>query len=91
MTLRESLAQTIINLTKAIDYWSEQTVRGKEGSDHYVRLVKIMEDLKSYIIEEERKSREELRLSSRSNGGLHETVYDWVEELQREQTNTTRD
>ena len=57
-TLRESLQPTITQLTKAIDYWSEQAIR-KESllpQDHvyYHKLVKVMEDLKLFIIEQER-------------------------------------
>ena len=84
MTLRESLSQTITQLTKAADYWSEQTVRGKAGGHHYIKIVKTIEDLKTYITESERNDREELRLSSGSDGGLYEGTYDWVEELHRE-------
>ena len=81
MTLRESLQPTISQLTKAIDYWSEQTVKGKSGGHHYIRLVRTMEELKLYIIESERNDREELRLSSRSDGGLFKEAHD---ELARE-------
>lgn len=70
---------------EAIDYYSEQHIRGVEGAkEYYIKLVKIVEDLKLYIIEEERKAREELCVSSRSDGGLYEGTYDWVEELHSE-------
>ena len=91
MTLRESLSQTIIQLTKAADYWSEQTARGKTGGHHYIKIVKTIEDLKTYITESERNDREELRLSSRSDGGLYEETYDWVEALHRDQAESDRD
>jgi hypothetical protein len=85
MTLRESLNQSIIQLTNAADYWSEQTLRGKAGGHHYIKIVKTIEELKTYIIESERNDREELRLSSRSDGGLYTETYDWVENALREQ------
>jgi len=71
-TLRQSLEETIKQLTKAIDYWSEMTTRGVPGGHHYIRLVRVMEDLKTYIISSERYEDEKLRLSSRTDGGLHE-------------------
>jgi len=85
MTLRESLSQTIIQLTNAADYWSEQTLRGRTGGHHYIKIVKTIEELKTYIIESERNDREELRLSSRSDGGLYTETHDWVEDALREQ------
>jgi len=78
------LQPTIIALTEAIDYYSEQNIRVGKGGKHYTKLVKVMEDIKLYILENERTSDEELRVSSRSNGRLHEGTYDWVEELHTE-------
>jgi len=85
ITLRQSLQPTITELIKAIDYWSAQTVVHQRGSEHYVKLVKTCENIKHYILEDERKDNvEKLRVSSGSDGGLHEGTYDWVEELHRE-------
>jgi len=84
MSLRTSLQPTITALTEAIDYYSEKNVIVGEGGEHYTKLVKIMEDIKLYILENERTSDEELRVSSRSDGGLREGTYDWVEELYSE-------
>ena len=85
MSLRERVQPTITHLMEAIDYYSEQHMRGKSGAEeYYVKLIKIVEDLKLFIIEEERKDREELRLLSGSDGGLYEGTYDWVEELHTE-------
>jgi hypothetical protein len=84
MSLRERLQPTIIHLTEAIDYYSEQNMRGKSGIEHYIRLVKIVEDIKLYIVEQERKDNEKLCVPSGSNGGLRDGTYDWVEELRSE-------
>ena len=85
MSLRERVQPTITHLMEAIDYYSEQHMQGAEGAkEYYIKLVKIVEDLKLFIIEEERKDREELRLLSGSDGGLYEGTYDWVEELRSE-------
>ena len=86
MSLRERLQPTIIHLTEAIDYYSEEHIRGNPNAkEYYVRLVKLVEDVKLFILENERKENEEVCLSSRSDGRLHEGTYDWVEELHREQ------
>jgi len=77
-TLRESLSPAIKELTNAADYWSEMTMRGKSGSQHYIKLVKQIQELKTYIIESERNDNEELRLPSRSNGGLYRGMDDGV-------------
>ena len=77
ITLRQSLQPTITELIKAIDYWSTQTVVNKRGSDHYVKLVKTCENIKHYILEDERKENaEKLRVSSRSDGGLQQEPND---------------
>jgi hypothetical protein len=47
------------------------TCRGKSGHEHYIKAVKLIEDIKMYIVDNERKEHEELRLSSGSDGGLH--------------------
>ena len=86
MSLRERLQPTIIHLTEAIDYYSEQHIRGNPNAkEYYVKLVKLVEEVKLFILENERKEDEEVCLSSRSDGGLYEGTYDWVEELHREQ------
>lgn len=58
MTLRETLQPTITQLTEAIDYWSERAITEESmlPNDHvyYHKLVKVMEDLKLFIIEQER-------------------------------------
>ena len=90
-SLRTILQPTITKLTEAIDYYSEQNVRVGKGGQHYTKLVKVVEDIKLYILENERTSDEELRVSSRSNGRLHEGTYDWVEELHAEQAKQARD
>ena len=90
MTLRESLEQTIIQLTRAIDYWSEMTTKGVPGGHHYIHLVRTMEDLKTYIISSERYNNEELRLSSRTNGGLHKGSDAILARESREETESTR-
>lgn len=70
-TLRESLQPSISSLQDAADYWSEMHVRGKSGHEHYIKSVKLIEEVKLYITEHEREERnEELRLPSRSDGGL---------------------
>jgi len=74
-----------------IDYYSETNVKLGKGGEHYTKLVKVMEGIKLYILENERTSDEELRVSSRSNGRLHEGTYDWVEELHAEQAEQARD
>ena len=53
ISLRESLATTITELQAAIDYWSEQHIRGKSGYDHYIFLVKELERIKQYVLEVE--------------------------------------
>lgn len=57
-TLRETLQPTITQLTEAIDYWSEYAVRQEsmlpQHHVYYHKLVKTMEDLKLFIIEQER-------------------------------------
>ena len=84
MTLRERLQPTITHLTEAIDYYSETNVKLGKGGQHYTKLVKVMEDIKLYILENERTSDEELRIPSRTNGRLRDGTYDWVEELRSE-------
>ena len=79
-TLRQSLSPTIKELTNAADYWSEMTMRGKSGGHHYIMLVKQIQELKTYIIESERNDNEELRLPSRTNGGLYRRMDDGVED-----------
>ena len=79
MNLRVSLQPTIQQLTKAIDYWSTQTVRG-DNEHHYIYLVKTLEDIKHYVLENERNTNEELRLPSRSNGRLHQGAHDQLED-----------
>jgi hypothetical protein len=59
-------------------------MRGKSGIEHYIRLVKIVEDIKLYIVEQERKDNEKLCVPSGSNGRLRDGTYDWVEELRSE-------
>ena len=84
MSLRTRLQPTITALTEAIDYYSETNVMVGKGGEHYTKLIKVMEDLKLYILENERTSDEELRVSGRSNGRLRDGTYDWVEELHSE-------
>lgn len=84
MILREKLQPTITHLTEVIDYYSEQSIVSGKGGKHYTKLVKVMEDIKLYILENERTSDEELRVSSRPNGRLRDGTYDWVEELHSE-------
>jgi len=79
-TLRESLQPTITTLSDCADYWSEMNMRGKSGHNHYVKVVKLIEEIKMYILENERKQDEELRLSSRSDGGLHRRMDDGMED-----------
>ena len=79
-TLRESLQPSINELQDAADYWSEMHVRGKSGHEHYIKAVKLMEDIKMYIVDHERKKHEELRIPSRSNGGLHTTTHESMED-----------
>lgn len=80
-TLRESLQPTITTLTECADYWSEMHMRGKIGQAHYFKCVKYIEELKLYVLEEERKQRdEELRVPSRANGGLHKETHDNMED-----------
>ena len=67
MTLRKNLNPLIIAYTNAIDHYSKETVVDGTGQEHYVALVKRLEDLKTYIIENERKNNEELRIPSRTN------------------------
>jgi len=67
-----------------IDYYSETNVKLGKGGEHYTKLVKVMEDIKLYILENERTSDEELRVSSRPDGRLRDGTYDWVEELYSE-------
>ena len=77
-TLRESLQPTITTLSECADYWSEMNMRGKSGHNHYVKVVKLIEEIKMYILENERKQDEELRLPSRSDGRLHRRMDDGV-------------
>lgn len=74
--LRESLQPSISALTSAADYWSEMNMRGKSGNEHYIKAVKLVEEIKLYIVEHERKEHEELRLPSRTDGGLHRRMDD---------------
>jgi len=69
----------ILAYTSAIDHYSKETIVDGTGQEHYIALVKRLEDLKAYIIENERKNNEELRIPSRTNGGLHEKTNDFVE------------
>ena len=75
-TLRESLQPVISDLQDAADYWSEMTMRGKSGNEHYIKVVKLIEEVKMYVIEHERKEHEELRIPSGSDGGLHRRMDD---------------
>lgn len=79
-TLRKSLQPSIDSLTDCADYWSEMHMRGKLGDEHYIKVVKTIEDLKLYVLDHERKSHEELRLSSRTNGGLQQRPHDQLED-----------
>lgn len=83
-TLRQSLNPVIKELTNSIDHWSEVAVRQDNVSPqehlYYHKLVKVMEDLKLFIIEQERYTNEELRLPSRSDGGLYRRVDDRMED-----------
>jgi len=79
-TLRESFQPSISELQDIADYWSEIHVRGKSGHEHYIKAIKLIEDIKLYIVDHERKQDEELRLSSRSDGGLHRRMDDRVED-----------
>jgi len=83
-TLRESLSPVIKELTNSIDHWSEVAVRQDSvlPQEHlyYHKLVKVMEDLKLFIIEQERYTNEELRLPSRANGRLHRRMDDGMED-----------
>jgi len=79
MTLRENLNPLILAYTSAIDQYSKETVVSGTGQEHYIALVKRLEDLKTYIIENERKNNEELRIPSRSNGRLHQETNDSLE------------
>ena len=72
--LRTTLQPTITELTKAADYWSEQYVRGRASYQEYSRITMILQDIKDFIVTNERNGDEELRLSSGSNGGLHEDM-----------------
>jgi len=78
--LRKSLQPSIDSLTDCADYWSEMTMRGKSGNEHYIKCVKTIEQLKLYILENERKQDEELRLPSRTDGGLHRRMDDGMED-----------
>ena len=78
-TLRKSLQPVISDLQDVIDYWSEATVRGVSDHTNYLFLIKQLEQIKLFIIEAERKERdEELRLSGRTDGGLHEAKNETV-------------
>ena len=90
MSLREKLQPTITELTKLADYYSEQHIRGKCDYATYFEITLIISDIKDFIVANERKYNEELRLSGRTDGGLHEGTYDWVEELHREQAEPDR-
>ena len=79
-TLRKSLQPTITALNECADYWSEMHIRGKTGHEHYIKCVKTIEELKLYILENERKEDEALRLLSRSNGGLQQRPHDQLED-----------
>jgi len=68
-------------LTEAIDYYSEEHIRGNPNAkEYYVKLVKLVEEVKLFILENERKKDEEVCLSSRSDGGLHRRMDDRVED-----------
>mgnify|MGYP001064244859 CR=1 FL=1 len=54
-TLRESLQPVIDELQAATDYWSEEYIKTNRGSEHYTKCTKLIEDLKIYILEDERK------------------------------------
>ena len=90
MSLREKLQPTITELTKLADYYSEQHIRGKCDYATYFEITLIISDIKDFIVNNERKYNEELRLSGRTDGRLHEGTYDWVEELHREQAESNR-
>ena len=79
-TLRESLQPSISSLEEAADYWSEMHMRGKTGHAHYIQCIKYIEQLKLYVLDHERKQHEELRIPSRSNGGLHTTTHESMED-----------
>ena len=84
--LRKSLQPVISDLQDAIDYWSEATIRGVADHTNYLFLIKQMEQIKLFIIEAERKERdEELRLPSRTDGGLHKETHDSMEDSGVEQ------
>jgi len=73
-------------LTEAIDYYSEEHIKGNPNArEYYVRLVKLVEDVKLFILENERKENEELCVSSGSNGGLFTETYDQLEDALRDQ------
>ena len=84
MDLRQSLQPTIIELTKATDYWSEQYVRGRASYQEYTKIILIMQELKNFILEHERNDDETIRALSRSNGGLHSEENDSMTNVQRE-------
>jgi len=79
-TLRQSLSPALTELTNAADYWSEMTMRGKSSGNHYIKIIKQIEELKTYIIESERNDDEELRLPSRTNGRLHKAKNETLED-----------
>ena len=80
-TLRESLQPSIDELIRATDYWSEMTMRGKEGGHHYIMLVRVVQDLKNYILESERYERDEkLCVSCGTDGGLQQEPNDSMED-----------
>ena len=79
-TLRKSYQPAIDTLTEIADYWSEMHFRGKSGHEHYIKAVKTIEDLKLYVLDHERKEHEELRLSSRADGGLQQRPHDKLED-----------
>jgi len=92
MTLRQKLQPTITHLTEAIDYYSEEHIKGNASArEYYVRLVKLVEDLKLFILENERKDNEEVCLSSRSNGRLFTKTYDQLEDALRDQAESDGD
>ena len=79
-TLRESFQPAIDGLTQAVDYWNEQHFQGQTEYTHYLYAAKALEDIKLYVLEHERYEHEKLRISSRSDGGLHKGSHDILED-----------
>jgi len=90
--LRESLQETITQLTNAVDYWCEQNIIEAQYGDakivkyttnrlYHIFLAEKLKEIKDFIIAEERKQdAEKLRLSSRSDGGHNKRNDAWMED-----------